>query len=442
MALPRSCSRPASRPISASRANRSFSLYVIVAQIHRLQQVSADFAVVFHRKKVSLVIASFTPDHWNQFVEEAFAEIDSSLKESEPERRKTADKADSLINAYLSGPGRRRRSRRTPYPVFTALIQLVLSHHFLPYTEMTGDGASIVEKKYVHGYDDIEGPASDNKLRVYGTPSWYDPQWLSQVQQTINELLELKAQIRMPDVSTLLLYSFLFARPALIAADQLISARGNRVKYEGDPENVCFANPYDRDKAEMAQTLSRHLIGVGRRTARNMALLRLVWEGHRTDYIEKTPERLRARKDLPPAFAWQTKAGEIAGEIHARQQVLPTCGFFGVMAAATGTGKTRCVPTFMSRLQGEGNIRFTLALGLQTLTEQSGKDYVSANEVGFRENFEVSVLIGGEFQDYSREEAPAQDDVEEVSDEVFGGVYISPNSIFPADLAGPRGAMS
>ena len=387
-------------------------------------------------------IASFTPDHWDQFIREAFAGIDSSLKDLEPERRKTPDKADTLINAYLAGPGRRKKSSQKIYPVFTALIQLILSHHFLPYTEIRGKDASIIEKKYIHGYDDIEASISDNKLGVYGTPSWYDPHWLDRVQRTIDELLETKARLRMPDMPTLLLYSFLFARPALVAADQLISAMGNRIKYEGDPENICFANPYDREKGEMAQTLARHLTGVGRRTARNMELLRLVWKGHRTDCIAKTPGQLKTVENLPPAFAWQAKAEKIAGEIHARQKTWPACGFFGVMAAATGTGKTRCIPTFMSHLQGEGNIRFTLALGLRTLTEQSGKDYVNINEIGFKENTEVSVLIGGEFQDYSREEAPAQDDTEELSDRVYGGVHISPDAIFPADLAGPRGAMS
>lgn len=389
-------------------------------------------------------LASFTSDDWDKVIKEAFEKIDVSLKDPNKKNRKTSDKPDRLLNNCLSGPRRQTGSEGRSYPVFTVLIQLILSHHFLPYTEISGNKASIIEKKYIHGYDDIKQSVPDDKLKPYGTPSWYDPQWLAQVSGSINAILEFKAKTRIPGMPTLLLYSFLITRPSLVSADQTISALGNRIKYKGDPEDICFANPYNRDKGEMAQTLTRHLIGAGRRTARNVELLRRVWEGRRLDHVADIPEPLKIQNQLPPTFAWQATAKQIAEKIRLQQEAKPDSGFFGIMAAGTGTGKTRCIPTFMSYLQGEGKIRFTLALGLRTLTEQSGKDYVNAEEVGFRENIEASVLIGGEFQDYTRHDVPKSESekTEELAERIYGGVYIGHDSLFPADLAGPRGAMS
>lgn len=389
-------------------------------------------------------LASFTSDDWDKVIREALKEIDGSLKDPNKQKRKTPDKPDRLLNNCLSGPGRQTGPEGHFYPVFTVLIQLILSHHFLPYTELRGNRASILEKKYIHGYDDTKQSVSDNKLKPYGTPSWYDPQWLAHVDGSINAILEFKTKTRIPGMPTLLLYSFLIARPSLVSADQIISALGNQMKYKGDPEGICFANPYDREKGEMAQTLARHLIGVGRRTARNIELLRRVWEGHRLDHVADIPAPLKTQHPLPPTFAWQATAKQIAEKIRLQQEARPDSGFFGIMAAGTGTGKTRCIPTFMSYLQGEGNIRFTLALGLRTLTEQSGKDYVNAEEVGFRENIEASVLIGGEFQDYTRHDIQESEseETEELADRIYGGVHIEQDSLFPADLVGPRGSMS
>jgi len=398
-------------------------------------------------------IVSFSADEWNDFMEEIFEEFDCALQDGE----KSTDSADSLINHYLNPSPRARSRAQTAHPIFTVLAQLILSHHFLPYTEISGNHANILEKRYIHGYEALEDTRKTHKLRPYGTPSWYDQNWLTRVQETVTNILDFKSKNPLHDVSTLLLYSFLTVRPALTAADQIVSAQGRQVKYDGDPKSICFANPYDIHKAEMAQPLAKHLIDVGRLTARHLEWLDHVWQGFRLDYVNRIPPQLKAKKDLAATFAWQATAQKIAQKINAQEKNMPaTGGFFGVMAAATGTGKTRCIPRFMSHLQGEGNIRFTLALGLRALTEQSGKDYVNAKEIGFQENQEAAVLIGGEFQNYIRNKNdfkyemnfPGDTELEEqqylsqLADHLYGDAYIDVDSPFPLALAGPKGELS
>jgi len=400
------------------------------------------------------LIASFPGKDWNQLIERVLEEFDQSL------RSRTVDSksSDQMINNYLQGPSPKSRGKRNKnFPVFTVLIQLVLSHHFLPYTELDDKNARILEKRYIHGYSDQKGTDAKDDLRTFGTPVWRDEDWLARVKETINSILDLKSRINLPEISTLLLYSFLLARPALVAADQSVSARGKQKKYKDDPDNICFATPYDIDSGEMAQPLSKHLVDVGRYAARNMEWLDLVWQGHRLDYVNGIPSKLKSKKELSGSFAWQETAQKIAQKIRSGQNKSGgDFGFFGVMSAATGTGKTRCIPRFMSHLQGEGNIRFTLSLGLRTLTEQSGKDYVSSDEIGFQENQEAAVLIGGEFQDFSRERGNVeyQQDVagdaemeerrfqSELADRIYGDTYIDFDSNFPSLLAGPQGESS
>ena len=398
-------------------------------------------------------IVLFSADEWNDFMVEVFEEFDHALQEG----KKSPDSADSIINHYLNPSPRARSRAQAVHPVFTVLVQLILSHHFLPYTEISGERATILEKRYVHGYDALEDINETQKLNPYGTPIWYDQIWLTRVQEAIANILDFKSKNPLPDVSTLLLYSFLTARPALTAADQIVSAQGRQVKYEGDSKTICFANPFDIHKGEMAQPLARHLIDVSRRTARHLEWLDLVWQGFRLDYVNRIPPQLKAKKNLPTTFAWQASAQKIAQTIHAQEKnMTPAGGFFGVMAAATGTGKTRCIPRFMSHLQGESKIRFTLALGLRSLTEQSGKDYVNSKEIGFEENQEAAVLIGGEFQDYAKEKenleeeinTPRNTEIEErqylsqLADRLYGGTYIDVDSPFFSELAGPKGEMS
>lgn len=112
------------------------------------------------------------------------------------------------------------------------------------------------------------------------------------------------------------------------------------------------------------------------------------------------------------------------------------------MLAETGSGKTRAIPKFLGTLQGRRNIRFTLALGLRTLTHQSGIAY--KKELGFGEN-NVSVLVGGQFHDeiYSDAEELVQGDNEEEYKEAETDIdlLLSQNydfdSLYPVQLAGP-----
>ncbi|MGL4768295.1 MAG: type I-F CRISPR-associated helicase Cas3f [Formosimonas sp.] len=103
-------------------------------------------------------------------------------------------------------------------------------------------------------------------------------------------------------------------------------------------------------------------------------------------------------KKSPPAFEWQDLA---TSKINAFKQSNPQFtqanaekngGWFIVNMASTGCGKTIANAKIMRALSEDGkSLRFILALGLRTLTLQTGDEY--RNSVGLEKD-ELAVLIG------------------------------------------------
>lgn len=176
------------------------------------------------------------------------------------------------------------------------------------------------------------------------------------------------------------------ARLTLILADHHFSSiEGDRKL--GDPSYKAYANT-DRKKegSPLKQRLDEHLIGV-EKGAHSIA--------RSLPQIDASLPRIhnhRAFKQRSGSarFAWQNKAFDLATALQGSSEKQ---GFFGVNMASTGCGKTLANARIMYALaHPQKGARFTVALGLRTLTLQTGDALRERMGLG---SDEMAVMVGG-----------------------------------------------
>jgi CRISPR-associated endonuclease/helicase Cas3 len=181
-------------------------------------------------------------------------------------------------------------------------------------------------------------------------------------------------------------YAMHMARLTLILADHHFSSiEGDRKL--GDATYKAYANT-DRKKAgsPLKQRLDEHLIGVEKGAhsiARSLPQL---------DASLPRIHNHRAFKQRSGGtrFAWQDKAFDLATALQVSSEKQ---GFFGVNMASTGCGKTMANARIMYALaHPQKGARFTVALGLRTLTLQTGDALRERMGLG---SDELAVMVGG-----------------------------------------------
>lgn len=181
-------------------------------------------------------------------------------------------------------------------------------------------------------------------------------------------------------------YAMHMARLTLILADHHFSSiEGDRKL--GDANYKAFANT-DRNKEgnPLKQRLDEHLIGVEKGAhsiARSLPQL---------DASLPRIHNHRAFKQRSGSarFAWQDKAFDLATALQTSSEKQ---GFFGVNMASTGCGKTLANARIMYALaHPQKGARFTVALGLRTLTLQTGDALRERMGLG---SDEMAVMVGG-----------------------------------------------
>ncbi|QXP85907.1 type I-F CRISPR-associated helicase Cas3f [Methylococcus sp. Mc7] len=187
------------------------------------------------------------------------------------------------------------------------------------------------------------------------------------------------------------------ARLALMLADHYYSAQPSHGRYgdkPGKPSATIYANT---DKAgTRKQRLDEHLIGVEVNASRIVrSLPRLAEALPRIARHQTFRERSRNR------FRWQNQAYDCAAALQARSA---NQGFFGINMASTGCGKTLANGRILYALADPHlGARFTVALGLRTLTLQTGDAYRRRLRLG---EADLAVLVGGSatrsLHEYSR----------------------------------------
>ncbi|MCU1721579.1 type I-F CRISPR-associated helicase Cas3f [Pseudomonas sp. 5P_5.1_Bac1] len=276
-------------------------------------------------------------------------------------------------------------------PLAAAIAWLVVSHHRLPTLPAEDGGRSGGKLRFgqrsktfnpgmlvnilegiTHQWNELDNTATSAEI----TPYWqFDqplpvilPKWRTQAAKIAERLLELQ---RKPGKGEWLAnpYVMHLSRLSLMLADHHYSSLGpgdgRRIK--GDLGYSVFANTHS--DGALKQPLDEHLLGVARMSASivhglpgfERHLPRLV--GHRG--LRKRSEDTR--------FRWQDKAADAAASLRGNSAEQ---GTFIINMASTGCGKTLANARIMNALaEPELGLRCTFALGLRTLTRQTGESY-------------------------------------------------------------------
>ncbi|CAB1275385.1 P-loop NTPase family protein [Candidatus Nitrosacidococcus tergens] len=275
-------------------------------------------------------------------------------------------------------------------PLLSVLCFLILSHHKLP--DGHEESFSPLEQTY------LNQPESILKGLVLATelnPAWQQsPKLVNDIIKHARRAHYLLEEHVLPLYDNALWYSAAryHARCALVLADHKISSTASK-EYPIDSQSKqgqqCFANSY---QGYLRQTLASHLERVGRLAGRGFNHLSQLQQNRNTKTIEYSPPSLKSPITVD-AFKWQQEAERKLLKV----ENLDQSGFFGLIIAETGSGKTRGNARILAALHKHENYRFTVALGLRTLTLQTGDEY--RHDLGFgslnESEDQCAVMVGG-----------------------------------------------
>ncbi|CAH7341694.1 putative enzyme [Vibrio chagasii] len=181
-------------------------------------------------------------------------------------------------------------------------------------------------------------------------------------------------------------------RASLVFSDYYTSSTKELCE-EGDPVTINYANTIkDKGNSAFADSLEKHSIGVARNAIiylKKMFNPETKFDFSNSIHKNKKEALLNALwedDDIDEKFIWQRHATKL---ISTRQSDNPK-PTLAIVLSETGTGKTRANALCMMAMRDKP--RFTCALGLKTLTNQTMSEY--CEEMGLQ-NDSVA-LIGGE----------------------------------------------
>lgn len=290
------------------------------------------------------------------------------------------------------------RTPRSPFkrlpPLARAVGWLIVSHHRMP-ANRPAKREEVSPKSLNRLPGGIVAPWCGSRLDLeqelingcrrfnQGLP-FQSAAWRERVRRFAKRILErdrLLAGEALLD-NTFLLHT---ARLLLMLADHHYSSlEGDARTKSGDPSYPLLANTTRTGAPN--QPLDEHLIGVETATGRLAHLL---------PRLERDLPRIARhkgfkRRSANPRFKWQDKAFDLAGGLREKARA---DGFFGINMASTGRGKTlangRILYALADPVRGA---RFTMALGLRTLTLQTGSVY--RDRLGLGPD-DLAVLVGG-----------------------------------------------
>jgi CRISPR-associated endonuclease/helicase Cas3 len=177
------------------------------------------------------------------------------------------------------------------------------------------------------------------------------------------------------------------ARLGLVLSDHYYS-KGKAMSKWQDRNYNCWANTDGNN--QLKQKLDEHNIGVSHNAYNFIKKLPLLKKDLPTlnleDKVLKNKYKNEQEKSL---FEWQDKSFKLAKKL---QKETTNHGFFGINMASTGRGKTLANAKIMYALTDEKEgCRFNIALGLRTLTLQTGKALAKLLKL---EDEDYAVLIG------------------------------------------------
>lgn len=285
----------------------------------------------------------------------------------------------------------------------SVVLWLVLSHHKLPKPDAVGCYRQVTNQTPQQLLEQI---TSQWGYENHKSQQWLEdcfsfpqgllsesPQWLGALSLRARQLLEqlplFAAAIKDGSWRTITFY----ARLCLMLGDHSYSSRTG--KDPGWPENInLFANTHSGgpDQGQLKQRLDEHLVRVAEEA---IQICRMLPRFERDTPVAEDIQKLKPARQVSPEirkqFGWQDKA--VTAIKNYRQETDDkVTGYFIVNMASTGRGKTLANAKIMQALsEDQESLRFILALGLRTLTLQTGDEY--RERIGLSED-QLAVLIG------------------------------------------------
>lgn len=289
-------------------------------------------------------------------------------------------------------------------PLAKAIGWLVLSHHrmpLMPSREEHGEQRPLGAK--VEGFrasqlletPDIVDPAWNecvqNVSRQKVEPYWEFPRGLPVALTSWREKAVRYARLILERPGMLdnnwlhNPYVMHLSRMSLMLADHYYSSQTEPAKrIRGEAGYSLYANT--TSSGAFNQTLDEHILGVrkhGEAIVRSLPSL----NRHLPRLARHKGFRKRSKNTR---FRWQDKAFDLAEGVRRSSEEK---GFFGVNMASTGCGKTLANGRIMYALaHPQKGARFTIALGLRTLTLQTGQAYRDLLQLGADD---LAVRVGG-----------------------------------------------
>ncbi|SGZ81109.1 CRISPR-associated helicase Cas3, Yersinia-type [Bathymodiolus thermophilus thioautotrophic gill symbiont] len=271
---------------------------------------------------------------------------------------------------------------------------LIFTHHLLP----TETNENIKDNKWSDvGYsfaetmDEIDekwGYAKTNQENLADCLKFDEVltdsgKWQSQVKRWARKLKEVLPEIEksLQDGSYRLTLNY--ARTCLMLGDHYFSSLEKDRNYRSAFKDL-YANT---DKNGLKQYLDEHILGVANQTKKNVDKL-LSFENMPSIF-----DNLALKKSSPDGYNWQDTPIKIIKNWRNKNKLDNNqFGFFAINMASTGKGKTFANAKIIRALSPKADsLRFTLALGLRTLTLQTGDEY--RNKIKLKDD-ELAVLIG------------------------------------------------
>lgn len=290
-------------------------------------------------------------------------------------------------------------------PIAKLVTWLIMSHHLLPLTDDDAKNAYLQEDMEWRGADDFfdfisakwgyvhKSKNDDDNKKNYGAKTQLlfskgllcdSAVWSKAIQKWSGRLLREQETIQKIINDNALRPVLQYARLSLMLGDYYVSAGEAEKNWTSEQE--LYANT-DKKSGELKQKLDEHLCRVCQQTLLIAKRLpRLAERMERAQDVRGLTGR--SRKE----FAWQDDVARKIAAFRHEQMGDTACGWFVVNVAGTGCGKTIGNAKIMRALSEDGeSLRYVLALGLRSLTLQTGHEY--RDRIGLDED-ELAVVIG------------------------------------------------
>jgi len=338
-----------------------------------------------------------------------------------------ADNKDTLINELP--------------PLAQLIAWLILTHHRLPIVPSWLDEYSSVPLARADKWRENDFNAiwnsykcENDELKELLEANWtikYLPsksyRWRSETSNIVSEsITKLQEWIKQKEVPLNWLDEQLFtthlSRLCLMMADHFYSAQDEITpKWRGKDYNVyantfrSFGGKKHPKHGEYKQQLDEHLIGVTHHAKEIAKALPKLNGSLPSLDTNKSEFEDKVAKEHKEKFGWQDKAKKIARDIG---KSTSEQGFFGINMASTGRGKTLANAKIMYALGSEaGRRRFNVAIGLRSLTLQTGKEFQKELKLS---DEDLAIAVGGasvkQLFEYQQRQTIIQEQIEDTAE--------------------------